>query len=216
MEILNQIIETIKSTFSLFKERDKKKYDGDRFEEWVVKNSNISKNGSNFDSKFFWKLLEWRGDKFIDGYRALSSSAPDLLLECINQSSQIYKSGDIIAVECKWRSNEDFFIDRKQINNYENYISANGPKFPIRNLFYVFGFGWSKDGPERVYVIPANELYHYDKTTRKIQFPEEEKANKINRLQQYRHENINKSLIYKPCYRTPSIFFKAKKTTTLS
>ena len=32
-------------TFQYFKERKKSKYLGDRFEEWVVKNSNISKEG---------------------------------------------------------------------------------------------------------------------------------------------------------------------------
>ena len=51
MKILNQFIDDFvgvfqyrfMDTFQYFKERKKSKYLGDRFEEWVVKNSNISK-----------------------------------------------------------------------------------------------------------------------------------------------------------------------------
>ena len=55
-------------TFQYFKERKKSKYLGDRFEEWVVKNSNISKDGYSdlCDKKIFWRLLDWRGDKYIE------------------------------------------------------------------------------------------------------------------------------------------------------
>ena len=53
MKILNQFIDDFvgvfqyrfMDTFQYFKERKKSKYLGDRFEEWVVKNSNISKEG---------------------------------------------------------------------------------------------------------------------------------------------------------------------------
>ena len=53
MKILNQFIDDFvgvfqyrfMDTFQYFKERKKSKYLGDRFEEWVVKNSNISKDG---------------------------------------------------------------------------------------------------------------------------------------------------------------------------
>ena len=51
MKILNRFIDDcvnvfqyrFMDTFQYFKERNKNKYLGDRFEEWVVKNSNISK-----------------------------------------------------------------------------------------------------------------------------------------------------------------------------
>ena len=53
MKILNRFIDDcvnvfqyrFMDTFQYFKERNKNKYLGDRFEEWVVKNSNISKDG---------------------------------------------------------------------------------------------------------------------------------------------------------------------------
>lgn len=156
MSILERIIGELKEAFQYFQSRSKNKYYGDRFEEWVVKNSNISKNLSNpNDGKSFWKLLEWRGDKHIDGYSPTSSSSPDLLLECVANSSPIYKTGEIIAVECKWRSKTAFFLNKTNIEKYEEYINACEPRFPIKNLFYVFGFGWSCDKPNFIYIIPA-------------------------------------------------------------
>ena len=123
MKILNQFIDDFvgvfqyrfMDTFQYFKERKKSKYLGDRFEEWVVKNSNISKDGYSdlCDKKIFWRLLDWRGDKYIEGYRPLSSSSPDLLMECVTTTSTIHEVGDIIAVECKWRSKIGFYLDIK-------------------------------------------------------------------------------------------------------
>lgn len=64
MKILNQFIDDFvgvfqyrfMDTFQYFKERKKSKYLGDRFEEWVVKNSNISKDGySDLCDKKIWK-----------------------------------------------------------------------------------------------------------------------------------------------------------------
>lgn len=157
MKILNRFIDDcvnvfqyrFMDTFQYFKERNKNKYLGDRFEEWVVKNSNISKDGcSDLDTgKIFWRLLDWRGDKYVEGYRPLSSSSPDLLLECAVDRSRIYKVGEIIAVECKWRSKVGFYLDRKDIEKYEVYMNINQLNRPIKSLFYVFGFGWVNDAP---------------------------------------------------------------------
>lgn len=134
MEILNRILGEIKITFLHFKERSKNKYYGDRFEEWVVKSSNISKDGSNNSN--FWKLLEWRGDKYIEGYRPLSSSSPDLLMECISDKSVFYTSQERIAVECKWRSKKNFFLDEKCIIKYEDYISSN--EHTPQNIYFMY------------------------------------------------------------------------------
>ncbi len=135
MKILNQFIDDFvgvfqyrfMDTFQYFKERKKSKYLGDRFEEWVVKNSNISKDGYSdlCDKKIFWRLLDWRGDKYIEGYRPLSSSSPDLLMECVTTTSTIHEVGDIIAVECKWRSKIGFYLDIKDIEKYERYMDSN-------------------------------------------------------------------------------------------
>lgn len=211
MEILDRIIGELKDAIKYFKQRTKNKYYGDRFEEWVVKNSNISKDGIsafNNGNPVFWRLLEWRGDKYVDGYRPFSSSSPDLLLECMASCSNCYKSGERIAVECKWKSKESFFIDKECIEKYESYISANDSKFPIRCLFYVFGFGWSCDKPESVYVIPAKELYSYNKETREITFQiGESTADKANRLARYKHKDIRKCLYYLP-YREKTSYWQ--------
>lgn len=169
MEILDRIIGEIKDAFKYCKARNKNKYYGDRFEEWVVRNSNIQKVHPGKGNPF-WKLLEWRGDKYIDGYSPLSSSAPDLLLECLSgQSRSLYEPGEIIAIECKWKSRTaDFFLRPEDIEKYESYIRESS-RYPIKCLFYVFGFGWSGDCPEAVYVIPAHKLYHYDKDADKGQ-----------------------------------------------
>ena len=34
-------------------------------------------------------------------------------------------------------------------------MNSNLLNRPIKNLFYVFGFGWCGDSPESVYVVPA-------------------------------------------------------------
>ena len=78
MEILNRFIDDcvnvfqyrFMDTFQYFKERNKNKYLGDRFEEWVVKMLHLRKISIAVDR------------------------------------SRIYKVGEIIAVECKWRSKE--------------------------------------------------------------------------------------------------------------
>ena len=164
MEILDRIIGEIKDAFKYCKTRSKNKYYGDRFEEWVVRNSNIQKIHPG-KGKPFWKLLEWRGDKYIDGYSPLSSSAPDLLLECLSdQNRPFYNLGEIIAIECKWKSKEaDFFLKLEDIEKYETYVREYS-RYPVKCLFYVFGFGWSDNGPETVYVIPSYKIYDYDKT----------------------------------------------------
>lgn len=145
MKILNQFIDDFvgvfqyrfMDTFQYFKERKKSKYLGDRFEEWVVKNSNISKEGypDLCDKKIFWRLLDWRGDKYIEGYRPLSSSSPDLLMECVTTTSTIHEVGDIIAVECKWRSKIGFYLDIKDIEKYEGYMNSNLLNRPIKTCF---------------------------------------------------------------------------------
>lgn len=206
MKILNQFIDDFvgvfqyrfMDTFQYFKERKKSEYLGDRFEEWVVKNSNISKDGYSdlCDKKIFWRLLDWRGDKYIKGYRPLSSSSPDLLMECVTTASTIHEVGDIIAVECKWRSKIGFYLDIRDIEKYERYMNSNLLSRPVKNLFYVFGFGWCGDGPESVYVVPARELYDYDKDTCRITFPiKETEKEKMGRLERFKKKD-NRCLLY--------------------
>lgn len=188
MEILNRIIGELKDAYQYCKTRNKSKYYGDRFEEWVVQHANISKTGKpNPERKFFWRLLEWRSDKYVDGYYPQSSLAPDLLMECILDGSTKYQCGHLIAVECKWKSKTNFKLEIEQIKRYEQYLIANRHRFSIRKLFYIFGFGWKDGEPESVYIIPSGELYEYDSENDFVYFPDETPEEKATRLERYRH-----------------------------
>lgn len=191
MEILNRLIGELKEALQYFKQRTKHKYYGDRFEEWVVMHSNISKDGNGMSGTGgtppFWRLLEWRGDKYVNGYYPVSSSAPDLLLECISNESKKYLPEELIAVECKWRSTVNFFIPKSDAEKYEKYFRANKTRYRVKHLFYLFGFGWSDNAPEAVYIIPSAALYEYDENTFEITFPNGEsiKDKKI-RMEDYK------------------------------
>lgn len=140
----------------------------------------------------------WIGEviNMLRGYRPLSSSSPDLLLECAVDRSRIYKVGEIIAVECKWRSKVGFYLDRKDIEKYEVYMNINQLNRPIKSLFYVFGFGWVNDAPEQVYVVPARELYDYNKDTGQVTFPaKESESEKLERLKRFKKKD-NRCLMY--------------------
>lgn len=135
MDVFDYINMKLRDTFAYFKSRTKKKYEGDRFEEWVISNSNIQKNPKEADGKSYWRLIEWRGDNYISGWYALSNLSPDLVLECISDKGNQY-FGSSIAVECKYRNKRnDFFLEPRQIKNYEEYIAERKPR--IKELFYL-------------------------------------------------------------------------------
>lgn len=170
MDLFDYIGTKLRDTFSYFKSRTKNKYEGDRFEEWVVSNSNIQKDPRKSDGNPFWRLLEWRGDKYIKGWYALSNLSPDLILECVsNKENKIYCTGQCIAVECKYRNHRnDFFLKKEHIVNYEEYVADE--KNHICALFYIFGFGWKNDAPEEVYLIPSTAIYEYDRKSQNVDF----------------------------------------------
>lgn len=190
--ILKTGVQELFNTFFFWKERSNQKFKGDRFEEWVVCNSQIYKSDTPFA---YWRLIDWRSDKFVDGYFPQSSKDPDLLLECIYEGEiTSYRYGERIAVECKWREKRSFYLDKERIYDYESYLQRSS----IDNLFYVFGFGWKEDAPEEVYVIPAGALYEClqndDDDDYIIRFTTQEEREEI--LSNFRVRN--KRLIYKP------------------
>lgn len=167
MDVFDYINRKLRDTFAYFKSRTKAKYEGDRFEEWVVSNSNIQKNPKAADGKSYWRLIEWRGDNYISGWYALSNLSPDLVLECISDKANQYL-GKYIAVECKYRNRKNFFLEPKQVKNYEEYIAERKPKIGV--LYYLFGFGWKNDSPKEVYLIPSTALYTCERGTGEISF----------------------------------------------
>lgn len=149
---VRRAVGTLVDTIKYMKSRTKNKYYGDLFEEWVVKNSNIRKNNDKENS--FWELVEWRSDKYIEGYYAQSNGYPDLRLKSISDKSTFYHKDETILVECKWRGKKNFYIEDKKIEKYEAYKN----QIEAKKLFYVFGIGWNENQPREVYIIPSNRI----------------------------------------------------------
>lgn len=168
MDLIDYIASTLINTFSYFKSRTKQKYEGDRFEEWVVMHSNIQKRPDVKDDKAYWRLLEWRSDKYISGWYSLSNLAPDLILECV-KNDHIPCKEKVIAVECKYRNKMlHFGLNINQILNYEHFCHEKTPY--IDTLYYLFGFQWQNGEPKEIYLIPSTEIYLYDKERDAVTF----------------------------------------------
>lgn len=118
---------------------------GKLFEEFVVK---------RFKSESFYKLKEWRGDKYIDGIYPESSTYPDLELE--------FTIKDInrrFAIECKYRSRayDEIveFAEPRQLATYKNFERTN--EIPV---YILLGFGGKPENPEDLFLIPVSRLNH--------------------------------------------------------
>jgi hypothetical protein len=124
---------------------------GTEFEKWVVQRF----------SRDFFKIKEWRGDKYVDGSYAESSLNPDLEIE--------FYMGEIrkpFAVECKWRQGYDQGVkpyiewaSDRQIENYRNFAQTKA--VPV---FVVIGIGGEPNNPADVFVVNLNSL-RYPKAT---------------------------------------------------
>lgn len=137
-----QLGEGTKADIPVFSEQELKANNGLAFEQWVVK---------NFDPSYF-KLINWRGDKYIDGLYPLSSHDPDL--------DYVYRDtarSESFAIECKWRqafSNNTITIaEHRQLNNYRSYQHSKG--YPV---FIVLGVGGTGSNPQDIYIIPLEEI----------------------------------------------------------
>ncbi|MDI9868590.1 hypothetical protein [Flectobacillus roseus] len=116
---------------------------GEAFEKYVVQK--FSRN--------LFKVKEWRGDKFVNGQYAETTTYPDLTLEFnFRDVTQTF------AVECKYRS--DYYRDGiewckpYQLENYRHY--AQRFRMPV---FVVIGVGYSPYEPDELYVIPLKALH---------------------------------------------------------
>ena len=169
-----------------------------------VKNAIIEDNGRGdlfFDvapkGRFTARVI-CKSDGILAGVQYARVLARTEKFDCkfLKNDGDVIKVGDIIAVECKWRSKIGFYLDIKDIEKYEGYMNSNLLNRPIKNLFYVFGFGWCGDSPESVYVVPARELYDYDKDTCRITFPiKETEKEKMDRLERFKKKD-NRCLLY--------------------
>jgi hypothetical protein len=123
-------------------EENKRK--GDEFEKWVVK---------KFDTAFF-KVGEWRSDKYVDGIYPESNHFPDLEINFCYKKKNITKT---FAVECKWR--KSFYkgginwAKGYQVKYYTDYASRL--EIPV---FVILGVGKEPSDPEKVFIIPLKDI----------------------------------------------------------
>ena len=114
---------------------------GNAFEKYIVQ---------KFDQNYF-QLLEWQGDKIVNGIYPKSTMHPDLLVRLKGKEEATF------AVECKWRQNYfkggiEFASD-EQVKRYKTFMLEK--KIPV---FIVVGLGGKAEAPEKVFVIPLEKL----------------------------------------------------------
>jgi hypothetical protein len=122
--------------------KNEKKEKGNEFEKFVVQ---------KFNKKYF-RILEWAGDKYVNGIYAETTTQPDLRIKFT-----LHDIEKEFAVECKYRSY--FFkggIDWAKDNqrtNYQNYSESKGIV-----TFVVIGVGGRADNPEELFIVPLQDL----------------------------------------------------------
>jgi hypothetical protein len=119
------------------------KKSGDDFEKFVVK---------KFNPKYF-NVVEWAGDKYIDGIYADTTLHPDLLMEIT-----VKNKTELFYVECKWRKgfngNKVSFARKDQFERYKKF--ENEKKLPV---FISLGIGGKASQPESMCILPLRFIY---------------------------------------------------------
>jgi hypothetical protein len=115
---------------------------GDNFEKFVVQ---------KFSQKYF-TILEWAGDKFVNGKYAETTTQPDLKIRFkYNEVSEDF------SVECKYRS--DYYNDGiewctpRQLQNYKRFSADKN--IPV---FIAIGVSGESTEPNELYIIPLNKI----------------------------------------------------------
>lgn len=113
---------------------------GFEFEKWVI---------SKFPEQYY-KLLDWKGDKIVDGRYPESSRYPDLEFELQLSEGKLCEK---FSVECKWRSS--FYqgaVNWASLEKIEIYNQFAAER--KQEVFLVLGVGGEPSEPKSVYVIP--------------------------------------------------------------
>lgn len=115
---------------------------GRAFENFVV---------SKFTPNYF-RLIEWRSDKFYNGVYAYNSMLPDMVW--------IFESNYCsfpFAVECKWRHGfNNYKIDWAK--DYQLDIYRTFQQEEQMPVFVVIGIGGQPHNPTDVYIIPLHHI----------------------------------------------------------
>jgi hypothetical protein len=125
---------------------DYKERNGVEFEKMIV---------SLLADRQLFKVLDWTGDKYVNGLYAKSNLDPDLHIR------QAYNSNHIdYYVECKWRhywsrdaKRKFFYLPNNQIDRYRRFGHDNH-----RRIFIAYGRGGTGWEPETLYIIPLERF----------------------------------------------------------
>ena len=121
---------------------DKDKEKGDNFEKYIVQ---------KFAKKYF-TIVEWAGDKFVNGKYAETTLQPDLKIK--------FKYNDIsvdFAVECKYRT--DYYkngIEWCSERQFQNYKKFSIEKNTI--VFVAIGISGLATEPNELFIIPLDKI----------------------------------------------------------
>jgi hypothetical protein len=106
---------------------------------------------AKFDKKYF-KLKEWRSDKYDDGVYPEANMYPDLEFEFTLRDVK-----SRFAVECKWRKsyykNGIEWAKEYQLKNYKKFKTEKS--IPV---FVAIGVGGTPEKPEEVYIVPLTVI----------------------------------------------------------
>ena len=133
------IIETLAEKVSKVSPDEEK---GRSFEEFIV----------SMFSKDYYKIIEWRGDKYYNGRYAESNMLPDLELKLKTKKHEV-----VFAVECKWRN--EFYNGKitwakdYQLKNYKEYEAQTENK-----VFVIIGIGGEPSNPSSLYIVPLKDI----------------------------------------------------------
>lgn len=120
---------------------DYNKKNGDDFEKFVIQ---------KFNRKYF-RIIEWAGDKYVNGIYADTTPQPDILI------GLRYKKKTQFSVECKWRQklyeNGIEFASEKQFKRYRDFEKRK--KDPV---FIAIGIGGTGSYPEQLYIVPLQKI----------------------------------------------------------
>ncbi len=118
------------------------KKNGDDFEKFIVQ---------KFDKKYY-TIIEWAGDKYINGTYAKTTPQPDILLEF-----KLRQKSSHLSVECKWRKNlyknGVEFAKKEQFERYKNF--QMDMEIPV---FVAIGIGGKGQSPEQLFIVPISEI----------------------------------------------------------
>ncbi|TPE43621.1 hypothetical protein [Pontibacter mangrovi] len=115
---------------------------GDKFEAYIVKSLNQN----------YFKVKEWRGDKYVDGRYAESNMLPDLEIEYSHNSVT-----SRFAIECKYRTSViDDAVEIAKPYQLDNYSKFSEEKdMPV---FIALGLGGYPNSPDEEFIIPLDSI----------------------------------------------------------